>query len=216
MFRSFNLTVNSLLHFLTQYSYWCVFLGLLLENVLLIGFIVPGLTILLMAGFLASTGEIDPVKTVLWGTLGTLMGDTINFSFGRYGLARLSWGQRQLTRHSRVVSFVREASPRLFFFYHFPGYLRTFFPMVMGSMRYPVTKWIWIELCGAPLFNATFVMAGWIAGRATQEVVSALDLGTLMVRGVLILSTVWLLILAFRLRRVWRRGGERADSGEKE
>jgi membrane protein DedA with SNARE-associated domain len=182
--------------------------------VLLIGFIVPGVTILLLAGFLVSTGEIDPVRTVLWGTLGTLLGDTINFSFGRYGLARLPWGQRLLTRHSRVVSFVREASPRLFVLYHFPGYLRTFFPMVLGSMRYPVAKWIWIELCGAPLFNVTFVMAGWVAGRATREIVSAMDMGALMVRGVLLLSAGWLVILAIRLRRVWKRGREAAGDGE--
>jgi len=204
MLRLPNITVNSLLDFFSHYSYWCVFLGLLLENVLLIGFIVPGVTVLLLAGFLPSTGEIDPFQAILWGTVGTILGDSINFSFGRFGLARMSWGKRLLEDHSRVVDFVRKSPPGLYALYHFPGYLRTFFPMVLGSLHYPLSKFIWIELVGAPLFNIIFVLVGWTTGRATQEMMSALDAGTMIVRGLVLNSAGWFVVLALRLRKMWR------------
>ena len=68
--------------YLDQYGYWAVFGAILLE-----GFAVPmpGETLLIVASFLASRGDmhITLVLVLAWGAV--IAGSNIGYAFGRFG-----------------------------------------------------------------------------------------------------------------------------------
>jgi len=63
------------------YGYWAVFFGVMLENA---GVPVPGETILLIAGYFASTGEFHLGLVMLIAATGAVVGDNIGFAIGHH------------------------------------------------------------------------------------------------------------------------------------
>src|SRR5437870_1813482 len=81
-------------HYMLAYGYWAVFFGVMLENA---GVPVPGETILLIAGYFASTGEFDIALVMLIAASGALVGVNIRFSIGHH------FGRRVLLRIGRSL-----------------------------------------------------------------------------------------------------------------
>lgn len=66
-------------------GYPLVFLAAIMESTFLLGFYVPGSTVILFGAALAKTGAVSFPVVLLLGTLGLLIGYTINYFLGRYG-----------------------------------------------------------------------------------------------------------------------------------
>lgn len=202
MFYQHNEIINSLILFLREYAIWCVLFGLLLENVLFIGFIIPGLTILIVAGFLAFFDQSNPLSLVLAGTIGTFIGDNINFSIGRFSLTRWSRVKEIVKDRSVVKNFMQSVPEPIYIFYHFPGYLRTFFPMLLGAMRFPVYKWIALELTAAPLFNIFYVYLGWYGAKVSGELTSIIEIGNNIALYLFFATIAGLIFAVFKLTNI--------------
>jgi membrane-associated protein len=196
--------VKSVLELLSREVYLVTFLSLLLENALFIGFVVPGVTVLLLVGYLSYSGDFSFWGVAAVGTVATILGDNINYALGRLGATHLRWVRRLLDRYPKVGDYFHRGSPRIFVFYHFPGYLRTVFPLWLGTVRFPLRKWLWIELIGAPLFNITFMLAGWLVARFTQEIMTVMQVGNYIIYFFVLLSLVWLVALGRRVREQMR------------
>src|SRR5882672_5659294 len=67
--------------YISQYGYWAVFFGVMLENA---GVPIPGETILLVAGYLCSTGELHLPLVMLIAASGAVIGDNIGFAIGHH------------------------------------------------------------------------------------------------------------------------------------
>src|SRR5258708_17161571 len=68
-------------HYMLVYGYWAVFFGVMLENA---GVPVPGETILLIAGYYASTGEFNIALVMIIAAGGAVVGDNIGFAIGHH------------------------------------------------------------------------------------------------------------------------------------
>src|SRR5437868_14147032 len=68
-------------HYMLTYGYWAVFFGVMLENA---GLPVPGETILLVAGYFASTGVFRVPLGMLVAATGAVVGDNIGFAIGHH------------------------------------------------------------------------------------------------------------------------------------
>src|SRR5260370_24622999 len=68
-------------HYMLVYGYWAVFFGVMLENV---GVPVPGETILLVAGYFASTGEFNIALVMIIAASGAVVGDNVGFAIGHH------------------------------------------------------------------------------------------------------------------------------------
>src|SRR5262249_24771684 len=200
--------VKSVLELLGKYSLWIVFLSLLLENTLFIGFIVPGVTVALLAGFLAYSGEVNFWSAVIVGVCGTILGDNLNYAIGRFGVSRLSWVKKILGNYPAVSDFFNRDSTKLYVFFHFPGYLRTIFPLLLGAARFSFRKWLWIDGAGAILFILTFMFVGWFAARVTRQTAIATKTGSYIILFFVLLSLVWLAGPCNRIRKRLKRRKE--------
>src|SRR5260370_423417 len=67
--------------YMLAYGYWAVFFGVMLENA---GLPVPGETILLIAGYFASTGHFHLALVMLIAATGAVTGDNIGFAIGHH------------------------------------------------------------------------------------------------------------------------------------
>src|SRR5260370_9893330 len=67
--------------YMLAYGYWAVFFGVMLENA---GLPVPGETILLIAGYFASTGQFHLPLVMLIASTGAVVGDNIGFPIGHH------------------------------------------------------------------------------------------------------------------------------------
>lgn len=160
----------TILDWVTDYAVLIVFAWLALENTLFLGFIAPGLTVLVVVGLLIQTGDVRPVPVLLAALTGTYLGDNVNYLVGRWGLRRFGWIRRILDDNDDARRFIDRYPRVIYIFFHFPVYLRTAFPLTLGSMRYPFRTWLWIDLAAAPLFVAAFTGLGYGLARYVLQV----------------------------------------------
>lgn len=183
------------------YGYALIALVLFLETTFLLGFVVPGLSVLIVAGFLVSTRTLDLGPAWLCALAGTTAGDNLSFLVGRLGstrLVRMGRLQRKTTAAARVL---RSQPPWLLVFFHFPVYLRTVVPLALGSVGYAWPRWLALDAIGATLFTGCFLGIGMVAGHVSREVDDALALGSSIVVFASLMVVVWGVRLVARLRR---------------
>ena len=75
--------IESLLPHLNHWGYYVLFLMTFLETSAFLGFLVPGESMVVIAGLLASRGVLE-LGDVIWvASLGAIMGDTAGYFIGR-------------------------------------------------------------------------------------------------------------------------------------
>lgn len=190
-----------------DWIYLIVFAGMVLENALFLGIIIPGITILVFAGFMGFQGNAEIYLLLTVGFTGTFMGDQINFWFGRLGIERLQFVRNVFDDNPKVHTFIYDRPNWLYVFFHFPLYLRTIFPLILGAMRYPFYKWIVIDLIGAALFSSTFIYLGFLLAGVFTSLEEVTQIGNYIVFGFSALFLYWtyklvlILIQSIRKRR---------------
>ncbi len=156
-------TVQSLFE---DYGNWVVFFGTLSENTLLLGLIVPGALVVLLAGLAAHDGTISWPQAIAFGIAGTIIGDTISYFLGRYGWSR--FGQTKFLQD--LVEKVREPllqrATWFVLLYHFAGYTRVIGPTAAGLLRMPYRRWAPIDYGGAVLWIFCYFGIGYGLGVA--------------------------------------------------
>jgi membrane protein DedA with SNARE-associated domain len=151
----------------SEYGYWAVFLGILLENT---GIPIPGETITIVGGFLAGSGELD-YWLVLGSTIGgAVIGDNFGYWIGYFG------GWTILTRLGRLFRFKEEQlievrdqfaqnAAMAVFLGRFVALLRIFAGPLAGTARMPYPKFILFNLAGAAIWASVIVTVSYFAGR---------------------------------------------------
>jgi membrane protein DedA with SNARE-associated domain len=154
-------TVRSLFE---DYGYWVVFFGTLFENTLLLGLIIPGAVVVLLAGLAAHDGTISWPEAIGLGIAGTIIGDTISYFLGRYGWSRFGHTKflQELFEKAREPLLRRGAW--FILLYHFAGYTRIIGPTAAGLLRMPYRRWAPIDYGGAVLWILGYFGAGYALG----------------------------------------------------
>ncbi|GAB6035646.1 DedA family protein [Fundidesulfovibrio butyratiphilus] len=144
-----------------QYGYLALFVGTFLE----------GETILLIAGFLAHSGNLDLATCVLTAFLGSLSGDQTAFYIGRFkGKAfiekRPSWKDKVERVHKMLERFHEVLILSFRFFYG----LRNLTPFILGTTDIPGFKFFALNSVGAFVWAVTFGCAGYFFGTVVATV----------------------------------------------
>ncbi len=155
------------------------------ETGLLIGFFLPGDSLLVTAGLLASQGYIDVWLLGLILSVAAIAGDTAGYSIGKAG------GHRLFTREQSLL-FNREHLLRAHQFYErhggktiiiarFMPIIRTFAPVVagMGDMRY--SRFLVYNLIGGVAWVWSMLLIGLLLGRTFPGVASHIELIILVI-----------------------------------
>jgi membrane protein DedA with SNARE-associated domain len=147
-----------------EYGYLATFLAPLVENSFLLGLLIPGAVIMVVAGLGAHDGLINPFIAVPLGIAGAIIGDVLSYVIGRYGWKRMLRGGRFDTWTERIRDPLMESATSLVLMYHFFGYTRLIGPTAAGFMRMPFRKWAPLDFIGASLWVVSFMGGGYVLG----------------------------------------------------
>jgi membrane-associated protein len=140
------------------------------ESGLLIGFFLPGDTLLLTVGMLAARGQLKLAPLLISLPFAAILGDQLGYLIGR------KTGPRIFTRDQSVL-FRREnlLAARRFYQKHggktvilarFIAFIRTFAPVVAGAAEMPYSKFLLFSLIGGPLWTIGVTLAGYYLGHS--------------------------------------------------
>ena len=162
-------TLGKLERLFSDYGYWVVFIGVLVENSMFLGLFVPGAIILILAGLSAENGAIN-----IWYVLGlalvaTIIGDTVSYWIGRVGWVRV------LERFGMSESLERVRGPMesnqtwIILGYHLAGYSRAVGPAAAGIFRIPFRRWAPLDYAGGTIWVLLYTGIGYGLGLAGVE-----------------------------------------------
>ncbi|MHB8375568.1 MAG: DedA family protein [Dehalococcoidia bacterium] len=147
-----------------DYGYYVVFFGVLAENSMLLGLLVPGTIILILAGLSAQNGTINLPLVIALGMAGALLGDTLSYYIGRMGWTRL-FDRMGVGQMIEKVRGPMESNRRwIILAYHFAGYSRVVGPAAAGIFKIPFRQWAPLDYLGASLWVLVYVAIGVTVG----------------------------------------------------
>jgi membrane protein DedA with SNARE-associated domain len=178
---------------MNQYGYWSVFFGVMLENA---GLPIPGETILLVAGFLCSTHQLNILLVMLIASTGAVIGDNIGFAIGHhYGrgiLLRFGW-LVFLTpaRLASMTNYFANHGNKTILIARFITGLRVFAAILAGASRMPWRIFVVYNIGGAVLWSVVITSLGFLFGHSLPLLVKWVGRsGTFLLIAAIILGVV--------------------------
>jgi membrane protein DedA with SNARE-associated domain len=152
--------------YMLAYGYWAVFFGVMLENA---GVPIPGETILLIAGYFASTGEFHLALVMLIAASGAVIGDNIGFAighhYGRNVLLRIGrFFFLTPKRFARMESYFEDHGNKTILVARFITGLRVFAALLAGASRMPWRVFVVYNVAGAILWSVVITTLGYLFG----------------------------------------------------
>jgi membrane protein DedA with SNARE-associated domain len=190
--------VNSLGGSLVPWGYVIVFLGAAAESAAFAGLIVPGETLMLLAGFLCWRGDLDLGVTIACATTGAIVGDSIGYEIGRH-LGRHIYSSRLgrwigRERWERARNYLRRRGGRAVFFGRFISVLRALVPAVAGDARLPYHVFLAWNAAGAVLWAGLHVGIGYLAGNSYHAVENVVGRASWVVLALIVIAGVFVVV----------------------
>lgn len=154
-------------------GYLGLFIIIFAESGVLIGFFLPGDSLLFTAGFLASQGYLN-----IWFLLPTLfvaavLGDAVGYTFGKKIGPRIFNRKESLLFHPdhvvKTAAFFEKHGVKTIVFARFVPVVRTFAPIMagVGGMSYPT--FARYNILGAMLWAVGLTSAGYLFGNIIPD-----------------------------------------------
>ncbi|MEU8967993.1 DedA family protein [Streptomyces monashensis] len=181
------------------------------SGLLVVGFVLPGDTLLFPAGVLCAGSAHQPPRLTLWQVLvcaavGAVAGGQVGYLIGRRGgqalLARTSSRRVKATAARAEELLARYGYGKALVIGRFVPLLRTVLHPVAGALGVPVRTFTLWQTLGGVLWSQTLVLAGYSLGASVPHIDDYL---LPLVAVVVVVSMVPLLIEAYRRRRENRR-----------
>jgi membrane protein DedA with SNARE-associated domain len=199
---------------LRQYGYWVLVVTLALENVLFTSMVVPGLLVLILAGFWAGLGRFDIRLLLLFGVASAWLGDSLSYSIGRFFWARLLMNTRLGKSVLRLQPLLQQRGAVFLVLYHFEPAARMVGGTLAGAAGLSVRRWLPFDFLGAALWVTFYTMLGFLLGRFGHSI-SDWETVRPVSAGVLVVLLVWLWLFNRAVKRSLssRPAGNREGSG---
>lgn len=187
---------------ISEHGYFTIFIFMLLENIFLLGFFVPGTIILAFAGFYASNNLLDINALILIGFFGVLLGDNISYIVGKYLISRfkiLSYWRYEIERNQDVFT----AKTNWFILiYHITSISRMIFPVFLGLTKYNFKNWFIYNTLGSLLFVILFSMLGFYMGETNKLISESYKYNNLVEWLSLVFLVIWMLLIRSVFSRI--------------
>jgi membrane protein DedA with SNARE-associated domain len=167
---------------------------------------VEGETIILIAGFWAALGLIDPFLLVAVAWLGSFSGDQCYFWLGRrYGVVLLDRFPRLRHGVDAAMQYLERYDTWFILSFRFIYGVRNFSSFALGLSAVRWTRFLWLNFVAAGLWAVSFVATGYFLGHAFRAVLGDMARSfsiVMLLAFVAIGGGVWLLHRMQRRRHV--------------
>lgn len=159
---------------------WAGYVGLTLiifaETGLLVGFFLPGDSLLVTAGLLAADPAFGLNVWLLGGilTVAAVVGDTVGYNVGKASGPRIFTREDSLLFHKdhllKAQAFYEKHGGKTIMLARFMPIVRTFAPVVAGVGRMQYRAFLMYNLVGGVLWIWSMLLTGWILARTVPGV----------------------------------------------
>ncbi|MEO8038346.1 MAG: DedA family protein [Betaproteobacteria bacterium] len=160
-----------LLEFTQNYGAWIyglLFLIIFCETGLVVTPILPGDSLLFVAGTIAGLGTLDPHLLVLSLAIAAILGDTVNYSIGKWLGPRVSRIRDSWLFNRRYLdaaqAFYEKHGGKTIVIARFVPIIRTFAPFVAGVCAMHYRRFIGFNIVGAVLWVSLLIYGGYFFG----------------------------------------------------
>ncbi len=144
------------------------------ESGLFFGFFLPGDSLLLTAGLLASQGKLDIGILLVILTIAAILGDNVGYWFGKKTGSRIfSRDESLLFRRKNLLAaqtFYDRHGGKTIVLARFIPFIRTFAPIVAGAVEMPFRRFFTFNLVGGLLWAVGVTLAGYYLGRMIPDI----------------------------------------------
>ena len=174
------------------------------ESGLLVGFFLPGDSLLFTAGLLASRGTLNLPLIMVGCAVAAIAGDQVGYLIGRRAGPAIFRRPESRFFHKKNVdrarAYFEKNGPRTIILARFIPVVRTFAPVVAGVGQMDYRKFVTYNVVGGILWGSGVTAAGYILGESIPDI----DKWLLPIIGVIIM--VSLLPVALELLKMRRNG----------
>lgn len=187
---SLDILLRSLASYGVVIAYVVLFSIVFAESGLLIGFFLPGDSLLFTAGFLASTGIFNIYILVPLFVIAAITGDSIGYVFGQRIGKRLFHKKDSLFFHKdnllKAQEFYERHGKKTIIISRFIPFIRTFAPIVAGIGDMHYETFLAYNVIGGVLWGGGVTLTGFFLGNLIPDV----DKYLLPIIGVIIFVSV--------------------------
>ncbi|HEX2034653.1 MAG TPA: DedA family protein [Chloroflexota bacterium] len=158
-----------LLLFFARHAYLLAFVGALLENTIVLGFLLPGGAVVALSAAGARQAQLSLPTLVLLAAAGMTGGAVIDYFLGRAGIARLlhhRWagrlGRRLATQLEQAEPLLRRHGWWVMLLAHAFGHGRSSLALAAGASGLPLARFLAIEIPAALLWSAVYAGGGFL------------------------------------------------------
>lgn len=166
LFASKNIEVSKLIE---AGGLFAIAATIFAETGLLIGFFLPGDTLLFAAGFFAAQGRMNIVTTVFVIVLAAILGNMAGYEIGKRNGKRIFSKDDSVFFHKRYIEaaddFFKKHGGKTILLARFVPIIRTLAPLMAGTAKMNYKKFMLYNIGGAILWGASVTLIGYIVGR---------------------------------------------------
>lgn len=144
------------------------------ESGLLIGFFLPGDTLLLSAGVFAAQGKLPLFWLILIIVLAAIAGDNVGYSIGRRMGRRVFSKQEGILFHKenlvRAQEFYERHGGKTIVLARFVPVVRTFAPVVAGVGKMPRRRFMFFNVFGGLFWGVGVTLLGYFVGTKIPDI----------------------------------------------
>ncbi len=138
------------------------------ESGLLVGFFLPGDTLLFSAGLLASQGSPSLPLLLLFTSIAAIVGDNVGYSIGRRAGPRIFKKDDGILFHKdhliKAEKFYEKHGGKAITIARFVPVVRTFAPVVAGAGKMPRKRFMFFNIIGGVLWVFSMTLLGYWLG----------------------------------------------------
>ena len=155
-------------------GYIGLFLIVFAESGLFFGFFLPGDSLLLTAGLLASRGQLNIVTLLILLPIAAILGDSVGYWFGKKtGPHIFTRDNSLLFRRKNLLAaqvFYERHGGKTIVLARFMPFIRTFAPIVAGAAEMNYRRFLFFNVLGALIWGAGVTAAGYYLGQSIPEI----------------------------------------------
>jgi len=144
------------------------------ESGLFFGFFLPGDSLLVTAGLLASRGYLDLWQMIILLSLMAIAGDSVGYYFGKTAGPKIFTKEKSLLFAKdhllKAQAFYEKHGGKTIILARFMPFIRTFAPIVAGAGRMPYRRFISFNVWGGILWVTLMLSLGFFLGRVIPHV----------------------------------------------
>lgn len=150
------------------YGYFALFLIVFSESGLLVGFFLPGDSLLFTVGVVAGAGKLNIVAMIVMLAVASIMGDGIGFLLGStFGYSLFKNEKSKIFRREyldRTHKFYEQHGGKTIIYAKFVPIIRTFAAFIAGVARMNYSRFLAFNVIGAVGWVTSMITLGYLLG----------------------------------------------------